>query len=185
MNIVKLNETNLVEKIEEYLSNEIEIAFWGVPTKSSVFVGTNTNLNKNFCLKNNIELLEFPNEGGVIVVSEGDFDIGFISKDINNNFNYNFATKIKEYLNKKGLDAKFDGNDLILNEKYKCGSFSSRRLGNMLYSAFHISINVDLQMIKNICTKPMVKIPKGLSSYGISTEEIKILFLNFMEDINV
>lgn len=30
-----------------------------------------------------------------------------------------------------------------------------------------------------ICRKPMVKVPKGLSEYGITTEEVEEMFLEF------
>ena len=33
--------------------------------------------------------------------------------------------------------------------------------------------------IKAICRKPMKKVPKGLSDYGITSEEIEAMFLDF------
>ena len=60
--------------------------------------------------------------------------------------------KIVDYLKSKGLNATTDGNDLMLDGVYKCGSHSSRRYGNILYSAFHVSVGMDLDNIKNICT---------------------------------
>ena len=33
--------------------------------------------------------------------------------------------------------------------------------------------------IKAICKKPMKKVPKGLSEYGITTEEVEQMFLDF------
>ena len=39
-------------------------------------------------------------------------------------------------------------------------------------------VNVDLEAIKNACKKPMVKVPKALSEYGITTEEM----VKFCED---
>lgn len=35
--------------------------------------------------------------------------------------------------------------------------------------------------IKAICRKPMRKVPKGLSEYGITTEEVEQMFLAFCE----
>ena len=43
---------------------------------------------------------------------------------------------------------------------------------------YQISINQDLDVIKHACTKPMEKIPKALSEYGITTEEM----VKFCED---
>lgn len=36
--------------------------------------------------------------------------------------------------------------------------------------------------IKQICTKPMNKVPKGLSEYRITTEEVEQMFLAFCEN---
>lgn len=40
-------------------------------------------------------------------------------------------------------------------------------------------MNTNLDHIKAICRKPMKKVPKGLSDYGITTEEVEQMFLEF------
>ena len=49
------------------------------------------------------------------------------------------------------------------------------------YTAGFIGINTNLDHIKAICRKPMKKVPKGLSEYGITTEEVEQMFLEFCE----
>lgn len=44
-------------------------------------------------------------------------------------------------------------------------------------------MNVDLEDIKKICKKPMKKVPKGLSEYGITTEEVEQMFLEFCKEV--
>lgn len=39
--------------------------------------------------------------------------------------------------------------------------------------------DTNLDHIKQICKKPMKKVPKGLSEYGITTAEIEQMFLDF------
>lgn len=181
MEIIKLDESNIVKEITSFVVNQKEGIVYGIPKCTSVFCGINNELNADYCKKNNIQLLQFPNEGGVIVVSEGDFDIGHFSYNVKNTFNKDFANCIIKYLTQLGLNAQFKGNDLILDDLYKCGSYSSRQYGKILYSAFHISININLEAIKNICKKEMIKIPKGLSEYNISTNNIQELFLEFLK----
>lgn len=36
--------------------------------------------------------------------------------------------------------------------------------------------------IKANCKKPMVKVPKGLSEFGITTEEVEQMFLAFCKE---
>lgn len=55
------------------------------------------------------------------------------------------------------------------------------RVGDNLknvYNTYQISINQDIEAIKHICKKEMIKIPKALSDFGITAEEI----VNFCED---
>ena len=87
-------------------------------------------------------------------------------------FRQTFMCKLKNYLTDKGLNCKIAENDLLV-DGYKCGSYMSRNIDGVIYTAIHISINMDVDLIKSICTKPMVKIPKGLSEFGITTDEIK------------
>lgn len=184
MELIQLNAKNVSQEIKEIIQNQKECIVWGIPDKNYVFSGRNTNYNKSYCEQNGIEILEFPNEGGVIVISNGDFDIGHFSYDLKNSFNVCLAKNVENYLINKKINAKFIGNDLIIDNKYKCASFSSRKFDKLLYSAFHFSLSCDLELIKNICTKPMIKIPAGLSSYGISLEEIKTLFEKYIKEEN-
>lgn len=181
MKTIELNSQNVAIKIVDIIQNQDECLVWGTPDGHYAFTGyQNGEVNYNKLDKYNVKVINFPNEGGVIITSQGDLDLGHFSKNLNNSFNIDVANKLETYLNNKNINAKFIGNDLIVDNKYKCGSFSSRRFVNLLYSAFHISINVNLQMIRDICIKSMSnnKILKGLSDYGITTEEIKRLLID-------
>lgn len=54
-----------------------------------------------------------------------------------------------------------------------------RQVEGQCYTAGFISMNVNLDHIKAICKKPMEKVPKGLSEYGITTEEVEKMFVAF------
>lgn len=181
MEIRELNSSNIVSEINNIIARQEECLIWGIPDKNYVFTGyQNNKINNDSLKKYNAVVLNFQNEGGVIVTSAGDFDLGYFSKDIDNKFNEQLSKSLAEYLTEHGVNTQIIDNDLIVDGMYKCGSFSSRRFGDLIYSAFHVSINVDLQMIRDICVKEMSlsKIPKGLSEYGITTEKIK----SFVED---
>lgn len=84
-----------------------------------------------------------------------------------------FAKALCEYLKNKGLDSvRCDNNDVLVDD-YKVASGAETVLPNGLnYMGFQISISQDLEAIRKICKKPMLKVPKALSEYGITTEEI-------------
>ena len=49
------------------------------------------------------------------------------------------------------------------------------------FTCCFLCLNVNLDHIKAICKKPMKKVPKGLSEYGITTAEVEKMFLEFCE----
>jgi lipoate-protein ligase A len=82
------------------------------------------------------------------------------------------------WLKSKGLNASFVSNDIVVDGYKVCGMCITR-YGSIDYTAGFIGINTKLEDIKAICRKPMTKVPKGLSEYGIATEEIEQMFIDF------
>lgn len=184
MKIIELTEETMVDGIISRIQNQEEGIVWGITKYTNVFCGRNNSLNEEYCREHKIPMFKFPNEGGVVVVHVGDLSIGHFSFDVDNRFNRDLMNEYIEYLRNKGLNATQIDNDLIIDDVYKCGSYSSRRYGDILYSAFHVSVGMNLENIKNICTKPMTKIPRGLSDYGITTEEIQDVFIKYIKDLD-
>ena len=80
---------------------------------------------------------------------------------------------------KKGLSAKINGNDIIIDELYKVISYASINVGDrIIYTCVHISMNANIEHIKNICRKSMSKIPKGLNYYNVYDYEILNILKN-------
>lgn len=140
-----------------------------------MFTGTTNTCDCEYCEENNIKLLPIPNEGGVIILSKGDVEIG-IFKDNGWNVCNNFMKALCERLKEKIPNIEVVGNDLVIDGKYKCVGSSSRNLGDAkkpyIYTAVHISLSINLELIKHICQKDMVKIPRGIGEYGYTTKEI-------------
>lgn len=136
--------------------------------------------NKEYCNLNGLTVLNTHKFGGTIVNAEGDLCIGNY-QHIHNDFGKEFLGSLIIWLNQRGLRATFDNNDVLIDNKYKVASYMSTWVNNCLYTAIHISINVDLELIQNICTKTMNKIPKGLSDFGITTDEVEKFIISIME----
>lgn len=174
MEIVQLTAQNIMEGFAEIISNKKECFVYGIPDNNYVFTGTTNMCNCEYCEEQGIRLLPIPNEGGVIVLSEGDVEIG-IFKYNGWNICEKYMRKLCEHLKERIPSIDYEGNDLIIDGKYKCAGSSSRNLdynSPYIYTAVHISLSVDLNLIDHICQKEMKKIPKGLSDYGFTTEEI-------------
>lgn len=90
--------------------------------------------------------------------------------------NIRWPYTLAEYLKTRGLNAQYDGglhNDVTV-DGYKVAGFGIVPIPgtDYLYHGIHVSINADAEEINRICKKPMKKVPKGLSEYGITREDI-------------
>jgi hypothetical protein len=83
-----------------------------------------------------------------------------------------FAKALAKYLSDKGLPCvRCDNNDVMVDNG-KVASGGEIVINGFNYLGFQISINQDVEAIKNICYKPMVKVPKALSDFGVTTDDI-------------
>lgn len=174
MYLKKESPENTKEIITNCIREQTEDCLYLLYEDTYVVPGNGIQPNLEYISENDVKLFEMPNEGGTIVVSKGDIGFGsvFYENKTNEFLDY-CAEKLKEYLISKNLDVKVENNDILVDNTFKVGSFSSRRYGNVIFGVFQISINVNLELIKHVCNKEMVKVPRGLSEYGITTEEIK------------
>ena len=177
---IRLYEYNISQEVNEAIKNQSEKLFYFVAEKTVAFKGFRNKIDNIFCSENNIQIVDVNNEGGVIVSGKGSLAVGFISKDLNNAFNKGLTRLLCNFLKEKMLNVCVIDNDILVDGTYKVASSSTRQFGNVLFSAFHISYDVNLDLIKRICTKPMHKIPKGLNDYGITQEDILSLFYQYV-----
>ena len=169
--LYNINPRNFLEVLFKAISDKEECSYSGIGDEELVLAGKN-EINENYCKENNIRYERTPNEGGTIVIQSGDIEFG--------KFKYNgfdepnrIMNEIYEYLKEKGLNIKYEANDLLVDDIYKVGSCSSTNVGDrLIYTGCHISMSVNLEHIQNICLKPINKIPKGLNDYGIDVNEL-------------
>lgn len=121
---------------------------------------------------NNFPTYNTHNFGGVIV--NFDTDLCVVHCEVGGfDFGNDLMNSLKDWFVSKGLNATRSNNDVLV-DGFKVASFMSSNHDGVIYSAAHISVKVDLEAIQQICTKPMVKIPRGLSDFGITGDEVRI-----------
>jgi lipoate-protein ligase A len=69
------------------------------------------------------------------------------------------------------INVELVDNDLLIDGKKFFGCMQ-QEIGKMHFIGGHISIDCDLDLIKQVCTKPMGKTPVGLSQYQITTKDV-------------
>lgn len=139
-----------------------------------VHVGVDAEFNEEYCINNNIPIFRVERVGGTIVSNVGDFDFVIVDPNIEKDVRIppEVLQKLFVLANDHELDVVFDGNDLLI-DGYKTASYSNRQVDGGIYTAIHISMSVNMELIQNICTKEMKKIPKGLNDFGITNEEVE------------
>lgn len=177
MEIKKITQRNWLNEVTNYINNGLHNIVYGVVDSPVAIVHRKTQVDEEVCENLGYEIVESYNNAGTIVSNEGDVLIGhFYTPD--NGWYDRFITYFLEWLKAKGLNAEFVSNDILVDGYKVCGMCITR-YGSIDYTGGIISMNVNLDHIKAICRKPMLKVPKGLSEYGITTAEIEEMFLNF------
>lgn len=147
-----------------------------IQEEDEVSYGSQKDINLEYCIEHKIPTYDLKRSGGCIVHCKGAINWAEITNNSNqDNFtNHNFMAKFAEYLKNKGLNAIRDKNDVLV-DGFKVAGGCAINLPpdyKRTFSAVQISWKCNVELIENICTKPMTKVPKGLCEYGIAQEEI-------------
>ena len=179
MQIIKVKSHEAVTTIQDFIVNKKHGIAYCVHDEKSIFINRPDTINEDVCVEHGYMVLDTKHTGGVVVVSEGDISIIHFG-DIGDDWMHRFAHYLIERYKEKGLNATYEDNDVLI-DGYKISGLSATPYGHIQYSTIHIGINTNLDHIKAICRKPMKKVPKGLSEYGITTDEVEQMFLEFCE----
>lgn len=180
MEVIKLKNEEWLEKVSYYIMGGIHCIAYGIQDSSVVLTHRKTQVDEEVCTKLGYTVYEAFNNGGTILTEIGDVEIGHWYVP-NNGWLKAFTDYFMEWLKGKGLNARYEDNDILVDDYKVCGTCITR-YGRIDYTGVHIGINTNLDHIKAICKKPMHKVPKGLSEYGITTEEVEQMFLVFCKN---
>ena len=179
MEVLKINQTEWLPAIKSYVAEGSHKIGYVVVESPVAIVHRKYQVDETVCDSLGYNIVESYNNAGTIVSNEGDILIGHTGSPENGWYN-RFITYFIEWLKAKGLNAEFVSNDILVDGYKVCGMCITR-YGRIDYTGGIISVNVNLDHIKAICKKPMKKVPKGLSEYGITSAEVEQMFLDFCE----
>lgn len=177
MDIVKVKSKDATATIQDFIVNQKHGFAYCVHDEKLCFVAKADDVYAGACAEYGYTVLDTQHTGGVVVVNKGDMSVVHFGV-VGNRVMRDFADYLIERYKERGLNATYEGNDVLI-DGYKISGLSGTVYGNIKYSTIHIGINTNLERIKAICKKPMNKVPKGLSEYGITTEEVEQMFLEF------
>ena len=183
MNYYKVMQPNTVSEIKKNIEWGNHTGFHVLVETPVVFVHKEKQVDEETCKSMGYEVYEAYYNGGTIIGNKGDMAFAHFGK-IGNGWCERFIAYFIDWLKAKGLNVVYENNDILVDGYKVCGVCITR-YGRIDYTAGFIGVNTNLDHIKAICKKPMRKIPKGLSEYGITTEEVEQMFLSFCEEEEV
>lgn len=177
MEIYKVTQKEWLDEATKYIQGGLHRIAYVVVDSPVAIVHKRTQVDEEICKELGYGIVESYNNGGTIISNEGDVLIGhFYTPE--NGWHDRFVAYFVDWLKAKGLNAEYVRNDILVDGYKVCGMCITR-YGRIDYTGGIISVNTNLEHIKQICKKPMVKVPKGLSEFGITTEEVEAMFLEF------
>lgn len=177
MEINKVSQTEWIDTATQYIQGGLHKIAYVVVDSPVVITHRRTQVDEAKCAEMGYSVVESYNNAGTIVSNKGDVLIGHFAEPENGWYD-RFIAYFLDWLKARGLNAEYVSNDIVVDGYKVCGMCITR-YGRIDYTGGIISMNVNLDDIKAICRKPMKKVPKGLSDYGITTEEIETMFLDF------
>ena len=157
--------TNYLEELPTLIENKNETVM--VTSQDTCILQGENGYNA----VNDVPVYKTHDFGGSIVNFKEDVCVCNYQTDLNS-FGDDLMDLLVVYFKRRGLNAERDGNDILVDEDYKVASYMSEKINGCIYTAAHISVGMDLNIIERVCTKEMIKIPKGLLDYGITQQDI-------------
>ena len=182
MEVLKVTQTDWIGEATSYIQGGLHRIAYVVVDHPVCIVHLKSQVDEEVCKELGYEIVESYNNAGTIVSNAGDVLIGHFAQPDNGWYD-RFIAYFIEWLKAKGLNAEYVSNDILVDGYKVCGMCVTR-YGRIDYTGGIISMNVQMEHIQQICRKPMKKVPKGLSEYGITTEEVEEMFLDFCKKDN-
>lgn len=178
----KVEVVNIEKELVNLITNMSEEIIYCIHENPLVFKSKEGEINSTYCETCGIRICNSFNMGGIIVANKEDINMAIMKRE-GWNVGKDVLQYIKDRLSYKISNITINNNDILIDDKYKVISFASINANNrLIYTCLHFSFNPNIELIKNICIKDMVKIPRGLYDYGVSQEEILEIVSSFEKE---
>lgn len=168
----KLGQNEALTHLKYCQTYSKEDTFFGVWDETLVHYGFESEFDQEKVMEKGLRTVNLNRKGGAFVTHKGDIAYAHLTRQADR-FNQSLGSFLANKLIARGLNVVFRDNDWLIDGKKFMGTMMYYLGGNFHFYGGHISINVDLDLIKNICLKPMEKEPIGLSEFGITTEQVE------------
>ena len=147
----------------------------------SVWTGQLATLDLAACERLGLEVGQGQYLGGSIVNMPGDLGI-CITTWGNSELAPQIVERMTERLRELG-EVSMDENDILLDGKKVLSWARATTLQGWCQSVIHCSVGpMNLDLVREICTKPMKKVPGSLGDYGVTAKELWSIAASMIEE---
>lgn len=167
------NATEVKNYIYDMADQKQNILLCVIPDQKIVWHPINGDFNKEYCDTNNIFHDGRPYIGGTVCALPSDLDIDIVAMDAPTNFSRVIMDKIATWIKSKidsSISVIVTGNDILIDNMKVLGMVEYT-YQDACICEFHLSFDIDLEFIQQVCIKEMVKIPAGLNNFGLFNRE--------------
>lgn len=169
---------HMMSKIDSAVTHMQDLRMIMMHNETWIAAGKEDNtLRREAVEERNIPILDACYYGGAIVVAPGDILFGEL-KNGPSNFGSKALHVLWRHLRSRGVGCRIFGNDLLAFDTdqkrwFKVASYGSGWVAKgYMQTGIHVSINLNPELISQVCIKDCQKTPGYLSQYGITAFEI-------------
>lgn len=160
-----------------------------IQAQDEVSYGFDKDCNIQYCEDNNIPCFDRQSAGGTIVHAKDCIGINYIypHSKFPSFLSVDFLNDLTEYFKSKNLNASIDGNDILIDGYKVCSGAENNLPPDFKWCnvVMLISMNQNIDLIRNVCQKEMIKIPKALKDFNIEEEEMMSFIENWFKEKGV
>ena len=184
---MEIKHTNDPKEFEDYANECLsghEGAVIHLTESPCVWVGLLDDVyDQEECKKHNLSVHQGHYYAGAIVNMPDDVSI-CITTWGNTTIGYDICQAVKNLLIGKNIEVAEDVNDILADGKKVASYCSVMQVSGWCQTVVHISVGkMDIDLVKAICKKPMIKIPGSLSEYGITSDDIIPVVQNILRGL--
>lgn len=171
MMIKQLKIEDYKQVIQDAITNKEECLLYAILPSNIIYKGKG-EIDEQYAIANGFDIYNSVDFGCGIVGFEGDIVLVIIKQD-GWILGEQVINRLAEFLYKEGLNVTVDNNDILIDGVYKVASYSSTKIGdNVIYTGIQVTFNANADIIRHICKKDSVKVPRGLGYYGLNNQSI-------------
>lgn len=168
----RIQMDEVTQEVTKMIHTKREDILYCVTDDIYIFNGTSGKINPSVI--NKYKTFEFGQSGGTLVFAPGNIGIGMLQKD-DGETAQQLMQGLLNFLIVYGITAQWLGNDIVVEGQYKVISHAQLPLSNgYMFTTIQINLYTTKELVEEVCVKPILKIPRPLSDYGIDTKLMEL-----------